>query len=191
MYQFELLASEVNMILVIGPSGSSSPGISSPGGVNTNVQYNDSGSLAGDGNLTWDKLLHSLTVSGLITASGIAALGNIIGNALYANSAVISGLLTTNTLSMASYNTSADYTLTTSDTYVLVDASSQAITITLRALSSVPRTTIIIKKTDTSYNKVIINAAGADLIDNNSSVEITQPNDSLTLFAGNTMWRII
>jgi hypothetical protein len=35
-----------------------------PGGANTNVQYNDSGSFGGDANLTWNKGTHVLSIAG-------------------------------------------------------------------------------------------------------------------------------
>jgi len=52
----------------------------SPGGSDTNVQYNDSGAFGGDGNLTWDKTAQQLALTGgassatiTVTASPLAA----------------------------------------------------------------------------------------------------------------------
>jgi len=46
------------------------PGAGLPGGVNTNVQFNDSGTFGGDADLTWDKTVNVLTIAGLLNLSG-------------------------------------------------------------------------------------------------------------------------
>ena len=61
---------------VISPATSSS-GTAEPGGADTNVQYNDNGSLGGEADLTWNASTDVLTVNGTITlgATGITATG--------------------------------------------------------------------------------------------------------------------
>ena len=51
--------------VTITPSGTDvelEVAVTSPGGANTNVQYNDGGAFGGDANFTWDKTSQSLTV---------------------------------------------------------------------------------------------------------------------------------
>lgn len=43
----------------------SSGGGGTPGGANTNIQYNDSGAFGGDANLAWDKTTHILSLGGV------------------------------------------------------------------------------------------------------------------------------
>jgi hypothetical protein len=52
-----------------GGALTASGGGGSPGGSNTQLQFNDSGSFGGDADLTWDKTSNVLTVTGNITAT--------------------------------------------------------------------------------------------------------------------------
>jgi len=73
-------------ILTSGGSGnvywSTGGGGGSPGGANTQIQFNDSGSFGGDAGLTYNKTTDALTVAGALTVNGAvtvpntAALGN-------------------------------------------------------------------------------------------------------------------
>jgi hypothetical protein len=72
-------------ILTSGESGNvywSTGGGGSPGGANTQIQFNDSGSFGGDAGLTYNKTTDALTVAGALTVNGAvtvpntAALGN-------------------------------------------------------------------------------------------------------------------
>jgi hypothetical protein len=72
-------------ILTSGGSGNvywSTGGGGSPGGANTQIQFNDSGSFGGDAGLTYNKTTDALTVAGALTVNGAvtvpntAALGN-------------------------------------------------------------------------------------------------------------------
>ena len=54
----------------------SAGGGGSPGGSNTQIQYNDAGSFGGDADFTWNKTANSLAVAGTISGSGaLTALG--------------------------------------------------------------------------------------------------------------------
>jgi hypothetical protein len=53
-----------------------------PGGSNTQVQFNDSSAFGGDADLTWNKTTNLLTVNGNITITGG------VGNSLQANAAI-------------------------------------------------------------------------------------------------------
>ena len=56
-----------------------------PGGVTTNIQYNDGGTIAGDNNLTWDKTGKVLHGAGSFTFGSAA--GNSLGDLKYLNAA--------------------------------------------------------------------------------------------------------
>lgn len=132
-------------------------GISSPGGSDKNIQYNDNGTLAGSSRFLWNKNTNQLTVS------GTADFYNI---------------------SLKVFQTSSNYSITTGDSYVLANAASGSLLITLPLLSTVtPGSVFIVKKIDSSYNRVTISGSGSNTIDLNSAIDITQPNDSLSILA--------
>jgi len=63
----------------------------SPGGSDTQVQFNDGGSFGGDAGLTYNKTTDALTAAGTVTATKLVPTGNVTaGNGMY--------LPTTNTL---------------------------------------------------------------------------------------------
>lgn len=68
--------------LVAGPAGSSSSsGSGTPGGANTDIQFNDGGSFGGDANLTWDKTTGSFNAQGTGAFQGLSsgpALNNFV-----------------------------------------------------------------------------------------------------------------
>ena len=61
----------------VAVSKSVSSGTGTPGGADTNVQYNDGGNFGGDANLVWDKANQKLTVIGTGANSGIHVDGGI------------------------------------------------------------------------------------------------------------------
>jgi hypothetical protein len=96
-----------------------SGGSGTPGGSNTQVQFNDSSSFGGDSGLTYNKTTDSLTITGdlavnggdITTSSATAALFNTtattidaFGAASIINIGVASGLSTTITLNNITYN---------------------------------------------------------------------------------------
>lgn len=63
-----------------GPNWSSNSGGGSggtPGGADTNVQYNDGSAFGGDANLTWNKTTQVLTIAGAVTAPLVVTTGTI------------------------------------------------------------------------------------------------------------------
>jgi hypothetical protein len=104
-----------------------------PGGANTNVQFNNSGAFGGSGNFTWNNATHLLTV----TATGSGAAGIAVGtgfiqadagflatvgtatnyNAIQAPGGGLAGLSVTATNYVQSGNHSGAPTPTTSDTF--------------------------------------------------------------------------
>lgn len=71
--------------------GGSNGGNGSPGGANSQVQFNDNGNFAGDAGFTYDKVNNVLSVTGNIVSYQYIASGNItaananLGNAVVAN----------------------------------------------------------------------------------------------------------
>lgn len=141
-------------------------GISSPGGSDKNIQYNDNGTLAGSSRLLWNKNTNQFIVSGTADFENI---------------------------SLRVFQTSSNYTVTTSDSYILANAASGNVTITLYPISSAKAGSVcIVKKVDSSYNKVIISGSGSNTIDGNNVIEIVQPYDSLSLLAtSGSSWYIV
>lgn len=60
--------------IIVGTGGG---GGGTPGGSNTQVQYDDTGTFGGDANFTWDKITQVLTVLGSLT-TGIVTLDQIV-----------------------------------------------------------------------------------------------------------------
>ena len=86
---------------------------------------------------------------------------------------------------------SANYTATTSDFAILVDASGGAITITLPTAVGNTGRMYNIKKTDSSTNAVIIDGNGAETIDGDVTKTITDQYVSLTIISDGNNWSII
>jgi len=75
--------------------GGNGGGNGTPGGSNTQVQYNDNGSFGGDVDFTFNKLTNTLTVPTVNAVSNITAAGNITTNGYFVgNGAYITGLTT-------------------------------------------------------------------------------------------------
>ena len=88
-------------------------GNGSPGGANTQIQYNDNGTFGGNAGFTFNELTGSMNVPGNLTVAG-----NIIGivsNAAYATNAgtAVAATLATNVLGAAQPNITSLGTLTT------------------------------------------------------------------------------
>lgn len=92
--------------------------------------------------------------------------------------------------SISTFNTyTSDQTLTSANGYVLCDATSGNITITLPAASS--RKKFHIKKIDSSVNTVSISRAGSDTIEGNTSLSLAAQYESYTLYNdGVSTWYI-
>ncbi len=87
---------------------------------------------------------------------------------------------------------SQSLTLTTSNSVVLVNASSQEIVITLPPISQAKQNNFIIKKIDSSTNCVIISSSNSETIDENLSVLLPYKFDSLSIINdGINSWFIL
>lgn len=65
-------------LTMTGTTLSSSGGGGTPGGSNTQVQFNDGGAFGGDADFTWDKTNNLLAVTGTRTLGGISTSGNLL-----------------------------------------------------------------------------------------------------------------
>lgn len=96
-------------------AGGGAGGNGTPGGANTQIQFNDSGTFGGDAGFTYNKLTNTLTVeniasgnsiddtinaaggisaAGNVTAGNIVSLGNVTGEYLYGNGHYITNITT-------------------------------------------------------------------------------------------------
>jgi len=99
--------------LTWAPGGNGGGGNGSPGGSNTQVQYNNAGNFGGDAGFTYDSINNVLSVSGNIvsnnfigtgniTIASINANGNITANYLIGNGSQLTGITAT-TANFANY----------------------------------------------------------------------------------------
>jgi hypothetical protein len=69
-------------------------GNGTPGGSNTQIQYNDNGSFAGSTNFIWNNALNQLSVSGNVTITNTLNVSNISSNLANANTLAVTGNIT-------------------------------------------------------------------------------------------------
>ena len=74
--------------LTWAPGGNGGGGNGTPGGSNTQVQYNDAGNFGGDAGFTYNSITNVLSVSGNIVANNFIGSGNITIDTIVANSNV-------------------------------------------------------------------------------------------------------
>ncbi len=84
-----------------------------------------------------------------------------------------------------------DYSMAIDDLTVVVDASSAAVTITLPAADIADERRYVIKKIDTTTNKVVVAGAGSDTIDDSSTMILTAKYDAITVQSDKTEWHIL
>ncbi len=90
-----------------------------------------------------------------------------------------------------STQTGTSYTITSSDTVVIADASSNNVTITLPAASGVTGYRYYVKRKDGSANTVTIARTGSDTIDGATSQTLNQQYTSATVVSDGSNWYII
>lgn len=84
-----------------------------------------------------------------------------------------------------------DYTVSTTDRFIIVDASGGNITITLPEASTCQGYEFTIKKIDSSVNTVTIDGDGAETIDDDTTQIISNQYDAITVTSDNSEWWII
>jgi hypothetical protein len=85
---------------------------------------------------------------------------------------------------------SAAYTATATDTIILVDATSAAVTITLPAASGIEGQAYTFKKTDASANAVTIDGNLSETIDGSTTYTLADQYDSVETISDGTNWVI-
>lgn len=85
----------------------------------------------------------------------------------------------------------ADYTVTSSDSFVSCDATGGTVTLTLPTAASISGRNYTFKKIDSSANACVIDGNAAETIDGAATYVIAQQNDAVTVIAtASTTWNI-
>lgn len=84
----------------------------------------------------------------------------------------------------------ADYTATTADYVVVVDATAGVVTITLPTAVGRTGAQHVVKKVDSSNNIVTVDANGSETIDGGLTAVLTRQYESITLFSNGSNWYI-
>lgn len=86
---------------------------------------------------------------------------------------------------------SGDYTATSSDQQILVNANSAQVTITLPSANLIPGLTFLVKKTDASGNQVIISRSGSDTINGDTTAVLQTQYTAVSVIAdGVSSWSL-
>lgn len=86
---------------------------------------------------------------------------------------------------------SSNYTLTTADGTILVNAASGGITIALPAAASAAESIFTIKKKDVTFNIVTVAAAGAELIDGAPTYPLSTQYEAIKIQSDGSAWWVI
>ena len=129
-----------------------------------------------------------LSVGGAVTFSGLSSSTDAAILTYNATTGVVGYRADANN---AIATKTADYTATTADGTILVDAAAGNVTITLPTAASMAGRKLIIKKIDSSINSVTIDANGAETIDENTTAVITVQWMTYVIQSDGTTWYII
>lgn len=83
------------------------------------------------------------------------------------------------------------YTMTLNDSVILVDASSGAVTVTLKPARECERKRVTIKKIDSSANAVTVDADSSEEIDGATTKSLASQYDSVELVSQGGAWWIV
>lgn len=83
-----------------------------------------------------------------------------------------------------------DYTIDDDDSMVAIDASSRPVTVNLLSVVGRLGRELDIKKIDPSANSVTVDAFGSETIDGGLTAVLTDEDESITLVAFESGWRI-
>ncbi len=140
--------------------------------------YNDASGATGD--------TYYRDSSGNFVRLGIGSTGQVlkVASGLPAWGSVSSGFAT-------STQTGTSYTVTTTDTVVFADATSNNVTITLPAASGVAGYRFYIKRIDSSGNTVTIARSGSDTIDGMTSFTLDLQYTAFGVVSNGSAWYIL
>jgi hypothetical protein len=164
------LAVNTSGIVVLDePAGGGGGG--SPGGSDTQVQFNDATSFAGDSTFTFDKTSNVLTVGGLSNA----------------------GSTVIDRISKATAD--SPYTTTATDHYIGCNPAGGSITINLQGAAGAGTGRVLIIKDElgmcTGSNTITVDGNSSEEIDGETTQEINNGFGSLTLLSTGAGWAII
>ena len=86
---------------------------------------------------------------------------------------------------------SADYTVNVNDAFIPVDASSAAVTVTLKPAAEAKGKRLTIKKIDSSANAVTVDGDGSETIDGATTAVINCQYESICLMSDGTEWWVV
>lgn len=101
---------------------------------------------------------------------------------------IAEGYLKGEGLNLNTVSKTANYTATTSDFMILVDATSGAVTITLPAAASSAGMVVGVKKIDSSGNAVTVDGNASETIDDATTVSLAAQYDTAFLICDGTEW---
>jgi len=117
-----------NLSWAVGGGG----GSGSPGGANTQVQFNDAGAFGGNSSFTFNKTTGALVVTGNITGGNlttggvISATGNITGSFILGNGSQLTGITATTATTAGTVTTNAQPNITSTGTLSSLSVSGNA-----------------------------------------------------------------
>lgn len=85
----------------------------------------------------------------------------------------------------------ANYNITASDDVILVNATSASVSVTLPDSTANSGKIFYIKKTDASFNRVVINTTSSQTIDGSTSTTLNTTNEDLELISDGSNWQIL
>jgi hypothetical protein len=142
---------------------------------------------------SWGKVALTTHVSGTLPVAnggtGVTA-STGTGSVVLSAAPVLTGKTTVGGLVTAASTKTANYTLTTSDHYIMADATSGNLTLTLPAASGNAGLQYYITKT-TAANQVIIDPNAAETINGSSTFILYAIHDGLIIECDGVGWRIV
>jgi len=133
--------------------------------------------------------VHIRTSAGDTTGT---ALLNVYGTSYFNGNATFAGSVSATNLTLTGIvtTTSVSYSVTAIDAFIKANATSNAITVNLPAVSTSTGREITIKKIDSSANIVTLDANGSETIDGSTTKTITLQYESATIVCDGTSWLI-
>ena len=104
---------------------------------------------------------------------------------------IAAGAVSSSRITKSVVSKTASYTITTSEDYILADATDSNIQLTLPPASGLTGRTFTIKRTDNSTNTVSIVGDSTDTIDGQASISLPNQYAFLTLASNGTVWYIV
>lgn len=131
--------------------------VGTPGGANTYVQFNASGTLAGSTNFTWNDAASVAGITGALVVVG--------------------------SIATATTTKTANYTVTANDSIVIANAASRAFIVSLPSATNIDGRRYSVKKTDATANIVMVAPPVGVTLDGSTQQTLSSQNQSVDLVA--------